>query len=120
MGRQINTTKLHEELTGAGIPIDGVSYNNHTDVLRIDFQAAATPAQRTQAETIALAHTPATEEDTIKTELRGQMADYRRFRDALRPTDWNALTNQAKWDLIREVLVFVLKVCKLVLKQQGI
>lgn len=58
----VNTTKLHGELEGAGVPIFGCA-ELADGTVRIDFRPEATQAQRDQAASIVAGHNPAETRD---------------------------------------------------------
>lgn len=44
---------IHDTLNNSGIPVEGVSYNNTEDILRIDFVGVVSSEQQEQAYSIA-------------------------------------------------------------------
>lgn len=98
---------LHNQLTTAGIPIEGVA-DNGDGTYRVDYMTAATPAQKTQAAGIVAAFNATAEQATLaaaaaeqagaqptaKTWWSGQQAaiDFIRLTPAQQATQIDAMT----------------------------
>ena len=100
----VNVTKLHRELTAAGIPVVSVAAQGADNIFdRIDFGPNVTEAQRAQASALVAAHNP-TDYDTIRAETA---------RNKLLQEDFIALQNAIialPESQIKKILVIITKI----------
>lgn len=92
--------RLHELLSAAGIPVETVRRRADGEI-EIEFGAAATPAQRTQAETLVAGFDPNAPSP--------DMLEFNQLVQDMTPAGFAALTGVQKLERMRAVLALLLK-----------